>query len=130
MLTRRIFAFGVAAAGFTSAAPGHAASAHDFDAKAFADAQQAGRPIFIAIHARCCPVCLVQKLIVNALLLDRKYDGLIYFVADFDRQKYQVRQFGVLKQSTLIVFRGRYERGRSTGETNHESIAELMARLL
>jgi hypothetical protein len=33
-------------------------------------------------------------------------------------------------QSTLIVFRGSEERGRSTGDTNRESIAALLGKAI
>ena len=130
MLTRRLFTASVIGVVVANAAPAHAATAQDFDAKAFAEAQQAGRPILVAIHAWWCPVCLVQKVIVNTLITARRYDDLVYFVVDYDRQKNQVRQFGAQRQSTLIVYRGRSEMGRSVGETNDGSITELVAKIL
>ncbi len=130
MLTRRLFTASALGAVIVMPAPAHAATAQDFDARIFAEAQQAGRPILVAIHAWWCPVCLVQKVIVNTLIAAPRYDGLVYFVVDYDRQKDQVRRFGAQRQSTLIVFRGRNELGRSVGETNDGSIAELVTKIL
>ena len=130
MPTRRLFAALIVVAAVCLSTPGHAASAQDFASKTFAEAQNAGRPILIAVHARWCPVCMVQKLVMNTLLWDRKFDEVIYLVVDFDRQKDQVRRFGAMTQSTLIVFRGRVEQGRSVGETDRESISELMEKVL
>jgi thioredoxin 1 len=45
---------------------------------------------------------------------------------DFDAQKDAVRKFGALMQSTLIVFKGGRETGRSVGDTNPDSIAALL----
>jgi thioredoxin 1 len=130
MPTRRFFAASVLGAVVAMPVLAHAATAQDFDAKAFAEAQQTGRPILVAIHAWWCPVCLVQKVIVNTLITARRYDDLAYFVVDYDRGKDQVRRFGAQRQSTLIVYRGRNEMGRSVGETNDGSIAELVAKVL
>jgi thioredoxin 1 len=45
---------------------------------------------------------------------------------DFDAQKDAVRKFGAQMQSTLIVFKGGKETGRSVGDTNPDSIAALL----
>jgi len=130
MPTRRLLLAGIIGAVAANIAPAHAANAQEFDATAFADAQQSGRPILVAIHAWWCPVCLVQKVIINTVIGARRYDDLAYFVVDYDRQKDLVRRFGAQRQSTLIVFRGRMEMGRSVGETNDGSIVELVAKAL
>lgn len=49
---------------------------------------------------------------------------------DFDRQKDLVERFGARMQSTLIVFKGNTEEGRSVGDTNRASIAVLLNKAL
>jgi hypothetical protein len=46
---------------------------------------------------------------------------------DFDTAKDVLKRFRVTQQSTLIVFRGKSEVGRSTGDTNPASIRRLVA---
>jgi hypothetical protein len=46
----------------------------------------------------------------------------------FDSQKELLRKLKVQKQSTLIVFKGNKEVGRSTGDTKKESIEALLAK--
>lgn len=41
-----------------------------------------------------------------------------------------MRRFNVQKQSTLIVFKGNQETGRSTGDTNATSIQALLGKAL
>ena len=47
---------------------------------------------------------------------------------DFDSQKDVLRRFGVQRQSTLIVFKGATEMGRSVGDTGKTSIEALLAK--
>ncbi len=130
MLSRR---FVLIAALATSCAPflaAFAASPQAFDEKGFAEAQKAAQPILIAIHASWCPTCKAQKPILSELMADPKFKNLVYFVVDFDSQKNLVTRFGARLQSTLIVFKGDKEEGRSVGDTNRASIAALLNKAL
>ncbi len=130
MLSRR---FVLITALATSSAPflaAFAASPQAFDEKGFAEAQKAAKPILIAIHASWCPTCKAQKPILSELMADPKFKNLVYFVVDFDSQKNLVTRFGARLQSTLIVFKGDKEEGRSVGDTNRASIAALLNKAL
>ena len=97
-----------------------------FDAKAFVDAQAAGRPILVEVSAVWCPICKVQKPILSDLAGKPKFKDVTLFEIDFDTQKDLLRKFGVQRQSTLIAFKGAQEVGRSTGDTNPTSIEALL----
>jgi len=99
-----------------------------FDQKAFDVAQAAGKPILIEVTAPWCPVCKAQAPILSRLKGEPKYIELVSFDIDFDSQKDLLRKFNVQKQSTLIVFKGKQETGRSTGDTNAGSIAALLGK--
>jgi thiol-disulfide isomerase/thioredoxin len=126
MLSRRSILIATAAATAVAISPAFAASPQPFNAQAFAEAQKAGKPILIAIHASWCPTCKAQTPILNELTNDPKFKNLVYFVIDFDSQKDLVRRFGARVQSTLIAFKGDKEQGRSAGDTNRASIAALL----
>jgi thioredoxin 1 len=132
MLSRRSLLLSVAAAAASGAAitPTFAANQLPFDAKSFTELQKAGKPILVAIHATWCPICAVQRPILSMLMADAKFNDLTYFVIDFDSQKDLVRQFGAQKQSTLIAFKGSSERARSVGDTDPQSISELLNKTL
>jgi len=108
--------------------PALAETVPTFDAKAFADAQKAGRPILVAIHASWCPTCKAQAPILSELRADPKFKNLAYFVIDFDSQKDLVNRFGARMQSTLIAFKGDKEEGRSVGDTKRDSIYALVGK--
>ena len=99
-----------------------------FDQKAFEAAQAAGKPILVEVSAPWCPVCKAQAPILSKLRNDAKFKELVSFDVDFDSQKDLLKKFNVQKQSTLIVFKGRQEVARSTGDTNAGSIATLLGK--
>ncbi|CAA7620148.1 thioredoxin family protein [Magnetospirillum sp. SS-4] len=99
-----------------------------YDAKAFAEAQAAGKSILVDVHAPWCPTCVQQKPIIEGL--EKAHPALMVFNVDFDTAKDALRQFRVQYQSTLIVFKGKAEVGRSTGDTDPQAIGALVARAL
>lgn len=106
------------------------AVAGKFDQKAFEAAQASGKPILVEVHAPWCPVCKAQAPILAKLKKDAKFKSLVSFEIDFDSQKDLLRKFNVQKQSTLIVFKGKQETGRSTGDSNAGSIAALLGKAI
>jgi len=127
MLSRRsVLIASLIAVGMGANASAFAESAPAFEAKAFAEAQKAGKPILPAIHASWCPTCKAQAPILSELRADPKFKDLVYFVIDFDSQKDLVNRFGVRMQSTLIAFKGEKEEGRSVGDTQRASIFALV----
>ena len=103
-----------------------AAHASPVSAQAFEAAQAADRPILVDVTASWCPTCRTQKPILARLLADPRFADMAAFEVDYDRQKDVVRRFEARMQSTLIVFRGRDELGRSVGDTNPASIMSLL----
>lgn len=99
-----------------------------FTVEAFEAAQKEGKPILVEIFAAWCPVCRVQRPIVEDLVLSDRFKDVVYFEIDFDRQKDVLRRFNAQKQSTLIMFKGAAEVGRSIGDTDRASIETLMAK--
>lgn len=134
ILSRRIFSRAVVAGALVAAAQFGSASANNtvvpFSAEAFRTAQASGSPILIEIHADWCPTCKAQKPILDKLTADPKFKDLKIFRVDFDAMKPEVRQFGAQMQSTLIVFKGAAEQGRSVGDTKEASIAALLDKSL
>jgi thioredoxin 1 len=106
--------------------PASAAEWQDFDAAAFAQAQKDGKPILVDVFAAWCPVCRAQNPILVQLTREPKFNDLVAFKVDFDNQKDALRALNAQRQSTLIVFKGEKETGRSVGDTNPGSIEALL----
>jgi thioredoxin 1 len=132
ILTRRLFNGTIVAAMLGAVALSSRASANEvpYSAEAFKAAQAAGSPILVEIHADWCPVCKAQQPILDKLTADPKFKNLKIFRVDFDSMKPEVKQFGAQMQSTLIVFKGALEQGRSVGDTKEASIAALLDKSL
>lgn len=131
MLSRRYFvgaAALAAALSLSSLAP--AMSPKEFDQASFAAAQAAGKPILLHITASWCPTCKAQKPILSKLEALPRFSGMVAFNIDFDSKKDLLRKFNVRSQSTMIVFKGKQEVGRSTGDTNAASIEALLGKAI
>jgi thioredoxin 1 len=127
MLTRRFLNGAIVTAALVlTLAPAWAHRAVPFSAEAFKAAQEQGSPILVEIHADWCPTCKAQNPILEKLTADPKFKDLKIFRVDFDAMKPVVKEFGAQMQSTLIVFKGAREQGRSVGDTREASIAALL----
>lgn len=127
MIRRTFLAAAASIGALALAGTGFAAERMDWDKAKFEKAQKDGRPILVDVAADWCPVCKKQAPIIADLAKKPEYKNLATFRVDFDKQKEALKQFNVQKQSTLIVFKGTKETGRSTGDSNAESIAKLLA---
>jgi thioredoxin 1 len=107
-----------------------AAERRDFDDKAFAAAQAQGKSILVDISAPWCPTCSAQKPIIDKLSAEPQFQDLAIFEVDFDSRKDVLRKFRAQSQSTLIVFKGDKETGRSVGSTDAEAIGTLLHKAL
>ena len=127
MFDRRLFllvATGALVFGGTVVSP--AAEHVAFTREGFEAAQKAGRPILVHITASWCPTCRAQNPIITRLTNQPRFKDLVVFDVDFDNQKDVVRAFNARTQSTLIVFKGPAELGRTVGDTRADSIAALL----
>ena len=124
--SRRAFMATLAILSCSAGTPALAAETAPYTDAAFAAAQSTGKPILIDISAPWCPTCRAQKPILSELSKQPKFADLMILDVDFDHQKDVVRSFGAQLQSTLIVFKGEREVGRSVGDTERASIAELL----
>ena len=97
-----------------------------FDTKAFQQAQTAGKTILIDVTASWCPTCRQQRPIVQEI--EKEKPNLVVYEVDFDTAKDFLKRFHVQYQSTLILFKGGAEVGRSTGETDPDRIRALVAK--
>ncbi len=109
---------------------GSAAEEEPFTPEAFAAAQDAGKPILVEIHASWCTTCAAQKPILSSLMAQPRFKEMTVLRVDFDTQKSEVKNFGARVQSTLIVFKGKTEVGRSVGDTHLNSIADLLGKAI
>lgn len=97
-----------------------------FDGKAFDALTASGKPVVVAVHASWCPTCKAQKPIQTELMQSPQFKEYTMFIVDFDKDTAVLKRFNVIKQSTMIVFKGKTEVGRSIGDTQRASLEALM----
>lgn len=66
--------------------------------------------------------------LLQSVLKDEKFRNAAAFSVDFDSHRDFLRAHRVRWQSTLIVFKGAQERGRSVADVEKASIRKLFAR--
>lgn len=115
---------------FLSVAGSALADEEAFTQAAFDRLQKEGQPILVDIHADWCPTCRAQAPIISTLLKQGEYQKINALRVDFDQQADVVKAFKANRQSTLIVFKGGHEAGRSLGDTSEEGIEALLKKAL
>ncbi len=121
------FGLGFAAAALTAISfPATAAQVRPYDAKLLAQAQAKGRPILVDVYADWCSVCKVQHKHLSELTRNPAYKDLIVLRLNYDTQREERRQLNVQRQSTLVAFNGRSERGRLVASTDRQAISRLV----
>jgi thioredoxin-like negative regulator of GroEL len=109
-----------------AASPSRAAEFKEFDASAFAAAESQGRPVLLDVSAWWCPVCASQNATIKQTVGAAAYAKLLILHIDFDRQEAIWRGFDVVKQATLIGFKGKREVGRLEFVTDKDQIKSLL----
>ncbi len=84
-----------------------------------------GKPTVIAVHASWCPTCKAQAPIQSNLMSRPDFKDYTLFMVDFDTAKPLLRKLKVSAQSTMIVYKGKTELGRSVGDTSPQGIESL-----
>ena len=103
-----------------------AASHAPYTQSRFAEAQAQGKRILVHVDASWCATCSVRSCVSRSLEKNSALSDLLVFTIDFDLNKAAVERFKVPVQSTLILFYGRTEIARLTGETNPQAIKAFL----
>ncbi|HEV8585316.1 MAG TPA: thioredoxin family protein [Methylomirabilota bacterium] len=103
----------------------------EYSKTTFTAAQAANLPIVVFVHAGWCITCRQQQPIVQQLASDAAFtkQKLIVFVVDY-ADKATLQELNVTDRSTLVAYRGRAERARSSFETDAAAIRALFQRAL
>lgn len=97
-----------------------------FSQSEYDQAVKSGKSVVIDFHASWCPTCRKQEPILNEIVSMKGYENVIALKADFDKEKDLKKSLNVSKQSTVVVFKGGKEVGRSTGSTSKDELRKLI----
>ena len=98
-----------------------------FSTAALRAALARGAPILVDVFAPWCPTCRAQAPTIDAIAASPAYEKLTILRLDFDHQVAEKKALGVNQQSTLIVFKGGKEVGRTLGVTQPDQIRAFAA---
>jgi len=101
-----------------------------FDQARFDQLLKEGKPVLVAIHADWCTTCRAQEILLKDLLKTAPNNKFQVLRVDFDKQKEAMHAFKVQERSTLIVFKNGKEVGRSTADTDKDSVALMLSKAL
>lgn len=121
-----LFAAALLAVAWAVGFPAAAAERLPYDAAALAAGQKAGKSIVVHVTAPWCPTCKAQKPILDKLAAEPDFKDFVVFELDFDTGRDGLKALNARSQSTLVVFKGETETGRSVGDTHADSIAALL----
>ncbi len=68
--------------------------------------------------------------LLQSLMEEKKFANAATFQVQYDTQRDFLKTHGVRWQSTILVFKGAQEKGRSTGDVDKARIRSLMERAL
>jgi thioredoxin 1 len=108
------------------ALPALAAERQPFGPAALADAQKAGKSIVVHVTAPWCSTCKAQKPVVDKLAASSEFKDFVVFDLDFDTGGENLKALNARSQSTVVVFKGEKETGRSVGDTNAGNLEQLL----
>lgn len=129
MITRRNILVSAAALLVIAQLPAFALAAGEteFTDEAFKAAQKDGKSILVDVWASWCPTCKAQGPLLKAWLEKPENKNVVMLRVNFDTQLDVLKALKVQSQSTLIMFKGAKETGRSVGDTNSISIGKLIS---
>ena len=97
-----------------------------FDPVHYEAMRNSGKPFAVVFHADWCPTCRAQAPVLKELTQSPEFMGVTLFVANFDTEKVLKRSLGISKQSTIVVFKNGKETARSTGDTQYDTLTEIL----
>ncbi len=119
-ISKAFSAFAIALAVVLSVGQALAEFKEDYTASAFEAAQSNNKHIVIEVFKKGCGTCAAQQ----PSLQDARaqYPDAVFLKFDFANNNQAVTRFKVVKQSTIIVFKGIDEVARLVGETDRAKI--------
>ena len=107
-----------------------AANRRAFEAGAFQAAQASGQTFILEVTAKWCGPCQRQKQVVEKLLENSGFADLTLFNADYDTDRSELARINAHQLTTLIIYRGKTEALRSSGETRPDMLDAILRKAL
>ena len=114
---------GLAAAAF--AIPAWAFEFAPYDPAAVEKAIASGKPVVVHVRAWWCLQCHAQAAVLDSLKSDPAYNGVSFFLVDYDKQKDVVAKLNC-PRATLIAYKGGKEVDRMSWDTSRDAVIGVL----
>jgi thioredoxin 1 len=104
------------------------ADQRDYTESDFNKTLQSGATVVLDFHANWCPTCRAQSKAFETLLKEDKLAGLTLYKVDYDKSDDLKKKYGVMKQSTLVLFKDQKEIDRSMGVTDVDALRTFLSK--
>jgi thioredoxin 1 len=125
MRSRRSFLALIGAAPAAFAVPARAFEFEPYAPDAVEKAVASGKPVIVHVRASWCLQCHAQAAILDSLKSDPAYDGVSFFLVDYDKQKDVVAKLGC-PRATLIAYKGGKEVKRMSWDTSRDAVVGVL----
>jgi thiol-disulfide isomerase/thioredoxin len=105
----------------------HAMPFSDYQAGSFVKLLASGNPVVVHVHADWCSVCRAQMPVIDRVLAGPAYKNVRAVRVNFDREKQFLTDYKVVRQSTIIVFKGGKEVSRLSYDSDPARIEQTLA---
>ena len=126
MFSSRTFSLVLAAAALALSAGAQALTVKPYSAAALAAAQKTDNSVALHFHAPWCPTCREQDKVLGKLKSDPALDKVTLLLVDYDTSMPLRKKLHVEAQSTFVVYKGKTEVTRNTGEMDPAKIKSTL----
>jgi len=125
MRSRRSFLALIGAAPAAFANTARAFEFEPYDSAAARKAIASGKPVIVHVRAWWCLQCHAQAAILDSLKSDPGYDGVSFFLVDYDKQKDVAAKLDC-PRATLIAYKGGKEVKRMSWDTSRDAVVGVL----
>lgn len=102
----------------------------EYRSDSFVKLLASGGPLIVHVHADWCSVCRAQMPVMDRVLAGPAYKNVRAVRVNFDREKGFLADYKVVRQSTIIVFKGGKEIARLSYDSDPQRIEQTLARAI
>ena len=102
----------------------------EYQPDAFVKLLASGKPLVVHVHADWCSVCRAQMPVMDRVLAGPAYKSVQAVRVNFDREKRFLADYKVVRQSTILIFKGGKEIARLSYDSDPARIEQTLARAI